>query len=133
MAGWFAVGVVAVALELGCLMVLYHWIEAPLWIASSVAAETLMLARFFVTDRWVFGHRKASLRRLWRYHAACAGAFVLSWSVLNTSATFFGVPPVIAWVLGTSVALAWSAWTNLKWVWQLTPTAGVPASTALPR
>ena len=116
--GWFVVGVVAVVGEVAMLEVLVERLGIPLWAASALAAESLMLARFLVTDRWVFGYARPSVGRLGRYHGTCAGAFVVSWGMLNALSALLGLDYRVAWALGTVAALAWSAWSNLLWVWR---------------
>ncbi len=120
-ASWFVLGVVAVAVEIAWLGVLYQGLGWPLWLASAVAAETLIIVRFLVADRWVFGHASPALDRCWRYHGASAGAFVVSWVVLNGSAAYLGVPYLAAALLGTGASFVWSLLTNFLWVWKPAP------------
>src|SRR5579872_6088586 len=94
-AGWFVLGVVAFGAELLLLAVLVQWLRWPLWLASATAAELVLFSRFLSTDRLVFGYRRATFARCWRFHAAAAGSFAVSWLVLNGSATFFGAHYVI--------------------------------------
>ncbi len=121
LAWWFALGVVAVGVEIGWLSVLYQVLGIPLWLASGIAAETLILARFVIADRWVFGYPRPTLGRCGRYHGASAGAFSVSWVVLNGSAAALGVPYVAAALLGTGASFFWSLLTNFLWVWRPAP------------
>jgi putative flippase GtrA len=116
-AGWFVIGLTASLLELGLLRLLYESLAWPLPVATAVAAEALILCKFFTADRWVFGHAWPALPRLLRYHGASAGALVVYWVVINGLALFQGVPYVAAFVLGTAAAFAWSLATNFLWVW----------------
>jgi putative flippase GtrA len=121
-AGWFVLGVLAFAFELGLLAVLHQMLDCPLWLASALAAEIVLLSRFLSTDRLVFGYARPSFSRCWRFHAAAAGAFIASWVVLNATASLLGVPYPVAAFFGTVAAFVWSALTNFLWVWR-SPTA----------
>ncbi len=115
--GWFVLGVVAAAVELALLRVLYEGLNWPLTVATAVAAEVLILAKFAIADRWIFGHPRPTLERAAKYHGACAGAFVVYWLVINGLSELLGVPYVVAFVLGTAASFAWSLATNFLWVW----------------
>ena len=119
-AGWFIFGVFAFVAEVALLGVLHQWLGCPLWVASALAAETVLLGRFFSTDRLVFGHAQPALDRCIRFHAAAAGAFVVSWLVLNGSAAVLHVHYVMAAFLGSVAAFGWSGLTNFFWVWRVT-------------
>ena len=115
--GWFVIGVTAAVIELALLRVLYEMLAWPLPVATAVAAEVLILAKFFSADRWVFGHTWPAMPRLVRYHGASAGALVVYWLVINGLAVLLGLPYVAGFILGTAAAFAWSLLTNFLWVW----------------
>jgi putative flippase GtrA len=117
--GWFVIGVTASLLELALLRVLFENLAWPLPVATAVAAEVLILGKFFVADHWVFNHAWPALNRLVRYQGASIGAFTVSWLVINALAGFLGVPYQAAFVVGTGAAFAWSLVTNFLWVWAL--------------
>jgi putative flippase GtrA len=117
-AGWFVLGVVAFGAELAVLGLLHQWLDIPLWVASAMAAESVLLARFISTDRLVFGYPRPSLSRCWRFHAAAAGSFIVSWLVLNGSAALLDVHYVVAAFLGSVASFVWSGLTNFLWVWR---------------
>ena len=118
---WGALGLVALALEIGAIALLHDALRLPLPPASALAGEAAVLARFALNDRWVFGHRRPTLARLARYHGACAGAFVVSWLVLNGTALFLGVPYALATLLGSAASAAWGLPTNFLWDWRQRP------------
>lgn len=118
-AGWFLLGVVAFGAEVLVLGVLHQWLGLPLWLASAMAAETVLLGRFFSTDRFVFGYVRPSFARCWRFHAAAVGSFVVSWLVLNGSAAIFDLHYAVAAFLGSVASFVWSGLTNFLWVWRL--------------
>ena len=114
--GWVVVGVGGAALELGLLRVL---VDGLLWavpIASFVAAEALIIGKFLVTDRFVFGHPHPTYRRAAKYQGASTGALAVSWLVLN-GFVLVGVVYPIAFLVGTAAAFTWSLLTNFLWVW----------------
>ncbi|MBV8717064.1 MAG: GtrA family protein [Chloroflexi bacterium] len=117
-AGWFALGVLAFAIELGILAILHQWLGMHLWLASALAAEIVLLGRFLSTDRFVFGYATPSFGRCWRFHVAAAGSFAVSWLVLNGSAHELQVPYPVATFLGSAAAFVWSGLTNFLWVWR---------------
>jgi putative flippase GtrA len=117
LAGWFVIGLGGALLELALLRQLIELAHWSLPVATAVAAEVLILAKFVVADRWVFGHGDPALDRLLRYHGASAGAFVVYWLVINGLTQFVGLEYVIAFILGTAASFAWSLLTNFLWVW----------------
>lgn len=119
LAGWTLVGVMAVGGELGLLVLLRDGLGWPIWLASLVAGELAILARFLATDRFVFGHHRPEAGRLARYHGACAVAFGVSWGVLNGLVAWLAVPYQLAWVVGTALSLAVSAVSSFLWVWRV--------------
>ena len=119
--GWFVLGVAAFGAEVVLLGVLHQWLKCPLWLASALAAECVLLARFLSTDRLVFGYAAPTLARCGRFHGAALGSFVVSWIVLNGSASAFGVPYVAAAFLGSVASFVWSGLTNFLWVWRSSP------------
>lgn len=118
-AGWFVLGVGAFGAEVMVLAALHQWLGYPLWIASAVAAETVLFGRFLSTDRFVFGYARPTLGRCWRFHVAAAGSFAVSWLVLNGAATLLGAQYVLAAFMGSVASFVWSGLTNFLWVWRL--------------
>jgi len=128
--GWFALGILAFGFELVVLAILHQWLKMPLWIASALAAETVLLGRFLSTDRFVFGHPTPSLGRCWRFHVSAFGSFTVSWIVLNSAAVMLGVQYVFAAFLGSVAAFLWSGLTNFLWVWRPIEDEGVTVAEA---
>ena len=122
---WLVLGGAAAVVELLLLKGLYEGLGWALPLATAVAAEVLILAKFLVADRWVFGHPAPDLPRLLKYHGASAGAFVVYWLAINGLVELLAVPYPIGFVLGTAAAFAWSLVTNFLWVWaQPAPPSG---------
>ena len=116
-ASWFLIGLTASLVELALLRLLYEGALWPLPVATAAAAETLILVKFLVTDRWVFGHASPTLERVVRYHGASAGAFIVYWLVVNGLAVLLGLPYIAAFLVGTAAAFSWSLMSNFLWVW----------------
>jgi putative flippase GtrA len=115
--------------EGGLLGVLVDVLSWPKPVASFVAAEVLILAKFVIADRWVFNHPSPTWDRLLRYQGAAVGALVVYWLVFNGLDVQFGMPYQVAFVVGTGAAFAWSLLTNFLWVWAVKtpPGSGQPA------
>lgn len=116
-ATWFALGFTASLLELALLRALYEGLAWPFPLATAVAAEVLILTKFFTADRLIFGHRLPAIGRLVRYHGASAGALLVYWVVVNALSVMLGMPYVVAFVLSTGAAFVWSLISNFLWVW----------------
>src|ERR1051326_4356237 len=114
---WFLLGLTASVLELALLRVLYELLGWPLPVATAAAAEVLIVVKFLVNDRLVFGHPWPTLARLLKYHGASAGALIVYWVVINGLAILVSVPYMLAFVLGTAAAFTWSLLTNFLWEW----------------
>jgi dolichol-phosphate mannosyltransferase len=114
---WVLFGGSASLLELGLLRALYEGLLWPLPIATAVAAEVLIIFKFLMNDRFVFGHSTPTMRRLVKYHGASAGAFVVYWVAINALTLLVGVPYIPAFVVSTAAAFSWSLITNFLWVW----------------
>lgn len=117
-AAWFGLGLLAFAAEVGLLAVFHQWLGIHLWLASAIAAEIVLLARFVSNDRLVFGHATPSFGRCWRFHVAALGSFTVSWLVLNGSAHVLACPYAVAAFFGSVAAFGWSGLTNFFWVWR---------------
>jgi putative flippase GtrA len=116
--GWVVLGVSAAVVELVLLRVLVEVLAWPLLVASLVAAEALILVKFVIADRFVFGHPRPAFGRLVRYHGACVGALIVYWLVINGLVEVLGVPYTVGFVLGTGASFAWSLVSNFLWVWR---------------
>ena len=110
-------GATAAGVELLLLRGLYEGLGWALPLATAIAAEVLILAKFAVSDRFVFGYRVPGLTRLLKYHGAALGALVVYWLVTNGLAGMGNVAYVFAFIVGTGAAFAWSLLTNFLWVW----------------
>jgi putative flippase GtrA len=115
--GWTVLGLGAAAAELGLLRVLHETLGLPLPVATALAAEMLILVKFVLNDRWVFGHPRPTIDRAVKYHGACAGALIVYLLVINALAGPLGVPYALGFLIGTVASFVWSLVTNFLWVW----------------
>jgi putative flippase GtrA len=111
-------GVAASTVELGLLGVLVSVLMVSMPIASATAAEALILVKFAIADRFIFGHSRPRWDRLLKYHGACLGALIVYWLVINGLVALADVPYVIGFIVGTGASLGWSLATNFLWVWR---------------
>ena len=114
---WWIVGLSFYVGGLGVLYVLRSVLGLPLEIGTLLAAELTTLLRFFINDRWVFGHRRPTWWRLWRYHVAGAGGFAIWWIVANLLPRF-GIHYLLASTIGTGCSISISLLTNFLWIWR---------------
>jgi putative flippase GtrA len=117
LAGWFALSVGAMVVELGLLRGLLA-VGVVLWLGTALAAEVLILARFVIADRWVFGHARPTWARLAKYQSSCLGSLAVSWVVTNVAVELAHMDVNFAFLLASGTAFCWSVMTNFLWVWR---------------
>lgn len=113
---WWIVGLTFTAGGLGVLYVLHDLLHLPLVVGTTAGAEITLLIRFLINDRWVFGNRRPTWRRLWQFHVAGAGGGAAWWIVANVLPRF-GVNYLIAALAGTGCSVVFSMATNFLWIW----------------
>lgn len=118
-AGWGILGALAVLGELALFSLLYRGMGLAQSLAYPLASESMILVRFLLTDRVVFGHAAPTWGRTLRYHGACAGAFAITWLVIAVAERFALAEGEVAWAVGTAVSLVWSLLASFLWVWRL--------------
>ncbi|MBV9358175.1 MAG: GtrA family protein [Chloroflexi bacterium] len=118
LSGWAALGFAAALVELGLLRLLVDTWFVPAWLASVLAAEALILARFAIADRWVFRFARPTLDRLARYQGACLGALAVYLVTFNAVLLGAGTDYRLAFVAGTAASVLFSLATNFLWVWR---------------
>jgi putative flippase GtrA len=126
---WWIVGLGFTAGGLGVLYLLKDVLHWPLWVGTAIGSEVIMLLRFLANDRWVFGHRRPSWKRLWQFHVASAGGSLIWWVVANVLPRF-GVYYLIAALAGTGCSVLFSMATNFLWIWSGHGRTAVPAPAA---
>jgi len=114
---WWIVGLAFTGGALVVLYVLRDLLHLPLIVATSAGAEAMLVLRFLINDRWVFGHRRPTWIRLWQFHLASAGGGAIWWIVANLLPRY-GVHYLIAAIAGTACSVLFSMATNFLWIWR---------------
>ena len=117
LARWWIVGLSFTGAGLMVLCLLHDLLHLSLIVATTAGAEATLLVRFLINDRWVFGHRRPTLARLWQFHVAAAAGGAVWWVVANLLPRF-GVHYLIAATAGTACSVVLSMATNFLWVWR---------------
>jgi putative flippase GtrA len=73
--------------------------------------------RFALNEYWVFGSLGLSWKRLWKFHAANGGAFVVWWVTANFLSTK-GVNYLLAAILAVGMSTGLSFVSNFFWIWK---------------
>ncbi len=114
---WMLVGGVFEVIGTPLLFLLHGIWLMPLFGATALVAELTTLPRFFINDRYVFGHARPTWRRLWQYHVACGGGFV-AWYCVTNVLPMFGVHYIIASLCGTACSVGLAVLSNFAWIWR---------------
>ena len=117
LARWWVVGVCFMVVGTGLLWIAKDALHMPLMMATTASAEVTLLIRFLVNDAWVFGHKRPTWKRLWQFHVASAGGFVI-WSIVSNGLPPFGVNYLVASVVGSACSMGFSILTNFFWIWR---------------
>jgi putative flippase GtrA len=98
-------------------------------VAATISYELALLAHFFATHRWVFGHRRTSWRRLVEFHSAALTAYAITvattWLLSDGPlgprfTAFFGsyaLAGLTAKAIGTLLAFSWTFGSSFFWIW----------------
>ncbi|MDQ3700368.1 MAG: GtrA family protein [Chloroflexota bacterium] len=118
----------SLALDLALQALAIQLAGLPVWLASGLSYEIALLVHFFVNDRWVFGQRHSSWRRLAAFQLASLTAMGVTYVVTNLlvygpPAPWFadGVGPYVAKVIGTGIAAVWTFVSSFFWIWRTRP------------
>jgi putative flippase GtrA len=117
LARWLFAGLVFMGLNTVFLKVLIGWLGLGPMIGTLCAGELSTLLRYVINDRWVFGHRQLSWRRLGQYHVASAGALALWWVATNVLISM-GINYLIAGILAIAFSTGFSMASNFYWIWR---------------
>ncbi len=117
LARWLIVGVVFLVVGTTLLYIAVDRLHMPLKLGTLFSAELTLLIRYFINDRWVFGHRFPTWMRLWQFHVAGAGGFAIWWTVAN-ALPHFGVHYLLASAAGSASSMSLSIITNFLWIWR---------------
>jgi putative flippase GtrA len=122
---WVIVGLAFLGVGTTLLWLAVALLHMPLMLATLVSAEFTLLIRFFINDRWVFGFRFPTWKRLWQFHVAGAGGFAIWWVVTNILPRF-GVHYLLASAAGSGSSMFLSILTNFLWIWRKPAAPSVP-------
>ncbi len=98
-------------------------------VAATISYELALLAHFFATHRWVFGHRRTSWRRLVEFHSAALTAYAITvattWLLSDGPlgprfiALFgsYALSGLAAKAIGTLLAFTWTFGSSFFWIW----------------
>jgi len=114
---WWIVGLVFTAGGIGLMYVLVGMLYLPLLAATTINTEVPIMLRYLINDRWVFGHRRPTWRRLWQFHLASAGGAIVWW-IVASALPRFGVHYLVASLAGTACSVCFSMVTNFLWIWR---------------
>ncbi|HVG97897.1 MAG TPA: GtrA family protein [Chloroflexota bacterium] len=136
---FFLAGGGSLALDLSLQAVLLQLLDLPVWLASGLSYQLALVVHFLVNDRWVFGQRRPSLRRLLEFQLTALTASLITYAVTNLlvygpSAPLFaaGAGPYLAKIAGTAAATAWTFASSFFWIWRPRPAPAVAAGGAAP-
>ena len=128
LARWWIVGLAFFGGGIGLLYLFVGVLKWPLVLATLVASEVILLLRFLINDRWVFGNPYPSWIRLWQFHVASVGGAAIWWTAANTLPRL-GVHYLIASTIGTACSVLFSMVSNFLWVWRGRPARPVSGGT----
>jgi putative flippase GtrA len=120
LAKWWLVGMAFLGIGTGLLWAAKDGLGMPVWLATAVSAEVTLLIRFLINDAWVFENRRPSWARLWQFHAAQAGGFLI-WYAITNGLSALHMHYLIASVVGSACSMLFSVATNFLWVWRKKP------------
>jgi putative flippase GtrA len=139
-ARFFLAGGGSLALDLALQAVLLQLLGLPVWLAAGLSYQLALVVHYLVNDRWVFGQRRPSLRRLVEFQLTALTASLITYAVTNllvygpTAALFAaGTGPYLAKIGGTAAATAWTFTSSFFWIWRPRPAISpVPAPVSVP-
>jgi dolichol-phosphate mannosyltransferase len=108
---------VGVGVNLAILRLLFgelHW-AAPL--ASGLAVEISIANNFLWNNWWTFGERTISWIRFVRYNLASLGGLAITAGLFTLLMGRFGLPYIVADLIGIGAATAWNFGASVRWTW----------------
>ena len=98
--------------------------DLQLFVASVVAVEVSIIARFLLNDAWTFRHRrdKPLRQRFVESNLGSFGSPVISLACVNILTPLFGMPYLFANAIGVGLGLAWNWGWSSRVVWKRTVT-----------
>jgi dolichol-phosphate mannosyltransferase len=112
-----AVGLTGVVVNLLVLRLLYgelHWLPV---LASALAAEASIVNNFLWNNWWTFGERTIQPVRFVRFNAAALGGLAITAGIFAVLLGRFGLPYLVAELVGIGAATAWNFAVSIFWTW----------------
>jgi len=118
------VGGSGVIVNMGCFFLLTRYASLDIEFASPVAIEISILTNFFLNNLWTFRKRKTRVpfwSRILRYHLVTGLAGIVNYVTLLLLAKIFGIPDLIANLIGIVLGTLINFFLNSLWTWRLKP------------
>ena len=112
-----AVGALGVVVNNMVLLVAHGVGGVPILLASAIAVEVSILNNFVWNERWTFGYKSISIKRLGKFNLTSLGGLVITTTVLYVLVTYFRVQYLIANLVGIGFATAWNFALSMVWTW----------------
>ena len=118
------VGGSGVIVNMGCFFLLTRYANLDIEFASPVAIEISILINFSLNNLWTFRKRKTRVlffSRILRYHLVTGLAGIVNYFTLLLLAKVFGMPDLIANLIGILLGTLINFFLNSLWTWRVRP------------
>lgn len=123
---WLATGVAFIFINSIFMVGLVEYFKLDAIWVTLISAELCTILRFFVNEHWVFKGIGPVWKRLWQYHVANAGSFVV-WIIAANLLIHWGIHYLLASALAVGISTMVSMASNFLWVWRkLDPANSTP-------
>ena len=116
------VGGSGVIVNMGCFFLLTRYAELDIKYASPIAIEVSILTNFFLNNLWTFRNRRTPVpfwSRILRYHLVTGLAGVVNYFTLLLLANVFGIPDLVANLIGIVLGTLINFFLNSLWTWRV--------------
>jgi len=111
------VGGTGTAINTAVLYLLSRGLGLPLPVSSAIAVELAILSNYMLNDRFTFGARRPSLRRLAKFNLTSVAGLGVN-VVIVWLLTWHGVYFIAANFVGIAVAVVVNYTFSVAWVWR---------------
>jgi putative flippase GtrA len=121
----------SLGLDIGLQWLLRAGLGLSVWLAPALSYEIALLVHYLVNNRWVFGERRTSLRRLVQFHAAALTGAAITLGVtyvlvsepvvpyfVDPAGPFGPYGPEVAKLIGAGIAFFWNFTSSFFWIWR---------------
>ena len=116
------VGGSGVIVNMGCFFLLTRCAELDIKVASPIAIEVSILTNFFLNNLWTFRNRMTHVpfwSRMLRYHLVTGLAGIVNYITLLLLANVFGIPDLVANLIGILLGTLINFFLNSLWTWKV--------------